>query len=233
MARDAKPEDDFVLILIGHGSFDGVEYKFNLVGPDMSAAEICRAVRPHRRPAPADREHNQLERRSGAARWNAGTRRDRRHENRHGERTPPSLRATGLKRCRTHPPTSTRAIPSARWRPSPTRSEKTAEFYESQKRLATEHRGFRRHGHRDEPVREAGKWARACCCRTSPCCASAQPRRQANDPAKRALLAKKDDLEQKIDTLKYQKAAMDPADYKKQLTDALVELAKVQEELDQ
>jgi len=32
--------------------------------------------------------------------------------------------------------------------------------------------------------------------------------------------------------LKYQKAAMDPEDYKKQLTDALVELAKVQEELD-
>ena len=44
----------------------------------------------------------------------------------------------------------------------------------------------------------------------------------ANDPAKRALLEQKDDLEQKIDTLKYQKAAMDPDDYKKQLTDALV-----------
>jgi hypothetical protein len=39
-------------------------------------------------------------------------------------------------------------------------------------------------------------------------------------------------LEQEIDTLKYQKAAMDPDDYKKQLTGALVELAKVQEELD-
>ena len=54
----------------------------------------------------------------------------------------------------------------------------------------------------------------------------------ANDPAKRALHEQKDNLELKIDTLKYQKAAMDPADYKKQLTDALVELAKVQEELD-
>ena len=40
VARDAKPDDDFVLILIGHGSFDGVEYKFNLVGPDLSAAQI-------------------------------------------------------------------------------------------------------------------------------------------------------------------------------------------------
>jgi hypothetical protein len=46
------------------------------------------------------------------------------------------------------------------------------------------------------------------------------------------LLAKKQELEQKIDALKYQKAAMDPNDYKKQLTAALLELAKVQEDLD-
>src|ERR1700674_3916410 len=30
IAHDAKPDDDFVLILIGHGSFDNVEYKFYL-----------------------------------------------------------------------------------------------------------------------------------------------------------------------------------------------------------
>src|ERR1700761_1721030 len=41
VARDAKADDDFVLILIGHGSFDGVEYKFNLPGPDISGAEIA------------------------------------------------------------------------------------------------------------------------------------------------------------------------------------------------
>ena len=41
VAHDARPEDDFVLTLIGHGSFDGVEYKFNLVGPDVSAAELA------------------------------------------------------------------------------------------------------------------------------------------------------------------------------------------------
>jgi hypothetical protein len=54
----------------------------------------------------------------------------------------------------------------------------------------------------------------------------------ASDPARLALLAKKEDLEQKIDVLKYGKAAMDPTDYKKQLTAALVELAQVQAELD-
>ncbi len=41
VARDAKAEDDLVLTLIGHGSFDGVEYKFNLVGPDVTAAELA------------------------------------------------------------------------------------------------------------------------------------------------------------------------------------------------
>ncbi|HXP07230.1 MAG TPA: hypothetical protein VN828_01980, partial [Acidobacteriaceae bacterium] len=56
--------------------------------------------------------------------------------------------------------------------------------------------------------------------------------KQASDPAKQALLHKKEDLEQKIDALKYQKAAMDPTEYKQQLTEALVELAQVQQELD-
>ena len=29
VAREAQADDDFVLTLVGHGSFDGVEYKFN------------------------------------------------------------------------------------------------------------------------------------------------------------------------------------------------------------
>jgi hypothetical protein len=52
------------------------------------------------------------------------------------------------------------------------------------------------------------------------------------DPAKRALIAKKEDLEQQIDKLKYEKAAMPTPEYKKQLTALLLELAKVQAELD-
>ena len=54
----------------------------------------------------------------------------------------------------------------------------------------------------------------------------------ANDPAKRDLLAKKEELERKIDTLKYEKAAMSQDDYKQQLTAALLELARIQGELD-
>ena len=33
--KQARPEDALVVMLIGHGSFDGVEYKFNIPGADL------------------------------------------------------------------------------------------------------------------------------------------------------------------------------------------------------
>ncbi len=41
LTRDVKPTDALVLMLIGHGSYDGVEYKFNIPGPDISGAELA------------------------------------------------------------------------------------------------------------------------------------------------------------------------------------------------
>ena len=41
VARQAKLDDGFVLMLIGHGTYDGVEYKFNIPGPDITAAELA------------------------------------------------------------------------------------------------------------------------------------------------------------------------------------------------
>src|SRR5580658_4828474 len=41
IAAQAKPTDAFVLMMIGHGTFDGSEYKFNLPGPDISAPELA------------------------------------------------------------------------------------------------------------------------------------------------------------------------------------------------
>ena len=54
----------------------------------------------------------------------------------------------------------------------------------------------------------------------------------ASTPEKKALIAKKEDLEQQIDTLKYQKAAMPAEEYKRQMSALLLELAKTQAELD-
>jgi hypothetical protein len=39
LAARVKPEDEVVIILIGHGSFDGKMGAFNLAGPDLTAAD--------------------------------------------------------------------------------------------------------------------------------------------------------------------------------------------------
>jgi hypothetical protein len=41
-----RPDDVLFVMLIGHGSFDGTEAKFNLVGPDLSSAEWAALLKP-------------------------------------------------------------------------------------------------------------------------------------------------------------------------------------------
>jgi len=229
VARDAKADDDFVLILIGHGSFDGVEYKFNLVGPDVTAGEIaamCDRI-PARRQlvvittSASGGAIQALERpgRVVIAATKSGTEKNA------------TVFARYWVEALQDPATDTDKSDSVSAMEAFTyATKKTAAFYDSQKRLATEHAVFDDVGHGD-PVREAGTGQGALMSSFTLLRLGAS-QQAANDPAKRVLLAKKEDLEQKIDTLKYQKAAMDPADYKTQLTAALLELAKVQEELD-
>lgn len=229
VARDAKADDDFVLILIGHGSFDGVEYKFNLVGPDLTAGEIaamCDRI-ASRRQLVVDTTSASgggipaLERsgRAVIAATKSGTEKNATVFARYW------VEALQDPAADTDKSDSISAMEAFIYA-----TKKTAAFYDSQKRLATEHAVFDDAGH-GEPVREAGNGQGALLSSFTLLRLGAS-QQAANDPAKRALLAQKEELEQKIDTLKYQKAAMDPADYKKQLTAALLELAKVQEGLD-
>jgi hypothetical protein len=41
-----RPDDLLFVLLIGHGSFDGTEAKFNLVGPDLSSGEWAALLKP-------------------------------------------------------------------------------------------------------------------------------------------------------------------------------------------
>jgi hypothetical protein len=229
IARDSKTDDDFVLILIGHGSFDGAEYKFNLVGPDVTGGEIaamCDRI-PARRQLIVDTTSasggamQALERpgRAVVAATKSGTEKNA------------TVFARYWVEALQDPATDTDKSESISAMEAFTyAAAKTAGFYDSQKRLATEHAVFDDVG-RGEPVRQASN-GQGAFMSSFTLLRLATSQQAANDPAKRALLAKKEELEQKIDTLKYQKAAMDPADYKQQLTAALVELAKVQEGLD-
>jgi hypothetical protein len=229
VARDAKADDDFLLILIGHGSYDGVEYKFNLVGPDVTAGEIasmCDRIAARRQlivdttsasgGAIAALEHPG---RAVIAATKSGTEKNATVFARYW------VEALQDPASDTDKSDSISAMEAFSYA-----TKKTAAFYDSQKRLATEHAVFDDVG-RGEPVREAAE-GQGMLMSSFTVLRLGTSQQAANDPAKRALLAKKEDLEQKIDELKYRKAAMDPLDYKKQLTDALLELAKVQEELD-
>ena len=229
VAREAKADDDFVLILIGHGSFDGFEYKFNLIGPDVTAGQIatmCNRI-PTRRQLIVDTTSASggavpaLERpgRAVIAATKSGTEKNATVFVRYW------VEALQDPEADTDKSDSISAMEAFIYA-----TKKTAAFYDSQKRLATEHAVFDDTGS-GAPVREAGNGQGALMSSLT-LLRLGTSQQAANDPAKRALLAKKEELEQKIDTLKYQKAAMDPDDYKKQLTAALLELAKVQEDLD-
>jgi hypothetical protein len=230
VAREAKPEDEFALILIGHGSFDSVEYKFNLVGPDLTAAQIadlCDKI-PAQRQLVVDTTSASggampaLERpgRAVIAATKSGTEKNATVFARYW------VEAFQDPSADTDHSGSISALKAFAYA-----TRKSAEFYDSQKRLATEHAVFNDTGS-GEPVREAGN-GQGNLLASFTLLRSGGTAQAANDPAKRALLEQKDELEQKIDTLKYQKAALDPEVYKEELTDALVKLAKVEEALDQ
>lgn len=229
VARAAKADDDFVLILIGHGSFDGVEYKFNLVGPDMTAGEIasiCDGVPAHRQlivdtTSSSGGALQAFERpgRAVIAATKSGTEKNATVFARYWVE---ALQDPAADVDKSESVNAMEAFAYA--------TRKTAAFYDSQKRLATEHAVFNDTG-TGEPVRQPENGQGALLSSLT-LLRLGTNRQAATDPAKRALLEQKDTLEQKIDTLKYQKAAMNPTEYKKQLTEALVSLARIQQQLD-
>lgn len=230
VAQQATASDDFVLVLIGHGSYDGTEYKFNLVGPDLTAGEIaaiCDRI-PAKRQLVVDTTSasggavTALERngRIVIASTKSGTEKNATVFARYFAE---ALQDASADVDKNESLTAAEAYTYA--------SRKTVAFYDSQKRLATEHAVFNDTG-RGEAVRDAGN-GQGQLMASFTLLRYGAAQKAASDPAKQALLAKKEELEQKIDVLKYNKAAMDAAEYRKQLTAALLELAHVQGELDQ
>ncbi len=227
----AKPQDDFVLILIGHGSYDGFEYKFNVPGPDISGRELaalCNRI-PARRQLIVNTTSASgasvavFARRGRAviAATKSGTEKNATVFARYWV---DALQDPTADVDKNDAISALEAFNYA--------TAKTAAFYESQKRLATEHAVF------DDTAR--GGAVRVASTETGAgrflssvvLVRMGSARAAAANPAKRGLLARKEQLEQRIDTLKYERAALSADDYKQQMTQALIELAKVQEALD-
>ena len=231
VAHEAKVEDDLVVILIGHGSFDGAEYKFNLPGPDLSGSELaslCDKVVAKRQlivnTTSASGGSAAALKKSGRAIITAtksGT-----------EKNATVFARYWIEAMRDPAADVDKNVAISGLEAFQYAERKTADFYDSQKRLATEHPQFEDTG-KGEPVRAPStENNEGLLLSTLTLVRIGQAQRAAADPAKRDLLAKKETLEQKIDKLKYEKAAMPEDAYKNQLTAALVELARVQQELD-
>jgi hypothetical protein len=44
LAGKLRSDDEVMIVLIGHGSFDGEEYRFNLPGPDLTGTELVQLI---------------------------------------------------------------------------------------------------------------------------------------------------------------------------------------------
>ncbi len=231
IAVHAHADDALVVTLIGHGSFDGTEYKFNLPGPDVSAEQLadwCNHVAATRQliidtssasggAVKALQRHDRVV----IAATKAGTEKNATVFARYWVE---ALQDPGADTDKNQIISGLEAFQYA--------TRKTAAFYETEKRLATEHAVFEEGG-KAAPVRDGTADGDAGRMLASFALVRLGGSTQvASDPAKLVLLKQKEELEQKIDLLKYQRAAMSPEEYRTLLSQALVSLAKVQQELD-
>jgi hypothetical protein len=215
IASQAKPADAFVLMMIGHGTFDGTEYKFNLPGPDISATELAALL--NKIPAGRQLVVDMTSSSGGAV---SAFKKD--------NRVVITATKSGMEKNATvfarywvealRDPTADvdknetiSALEAFQYA-----EKKTAQFYSEQKRLATEHPQV------DDQQRASA----------FPLLKFGSASAVVTDPAKRELIAKKEDIENKIDALKYQKSLLAPDDYRKQLQALLLDLARAQEAID-
>lgn len=230
VAGAAQKDDAVVLMLIGHGAFDGADYKINIPGPDITASEIAALL-----------DHVAASRQLVVNMTSSS-----------GASLKPLQRAGRVVVTATKSGTERNATVFARYWVEALRDpavdtdknetisaleafryaeQKTAKFYEEQKRLSTEHALLEDTG-KGEGVRQPSAQNGHGLAASQFALVRLGSGPVANDPAKQALLKQREDLEAKIDKLKFEKAAMDADEYRKQLRVLLTDLARVQAELD-
>ncbi len=231
VAAESQPDDTFALLLIGHGTFDGTDYKINLPGPDLTASEL--ALLLNRIPARRQLVVNMTSA-SGAslvalARKNRVVITATKSGNEKNATVFPRYWVDALRdtAADTDKNGSISALEAYRYA-----EHKTTAYFETEKLLATEHAMLTDTGAAQgvrDPKPENGQGLLAA---EFPVIRPQVENGKNATPEKRRLLAKKEDLEAKIDRLKYQKAALTPDEYKQQLTVLLLELARTQAEID-
>jgi hypothetical protein len=231
VSKGARPEDALVLMLIGHGTHDGTDYKFNIPGADITGIDLAMLL--DRVPAKKQLVVNMTSASGGAmsalakqgrvviTATKSGTERNATIFARYFIE---ALRDAAADADKNETISALEAFRYA--------DAKTVKFYETQKRLATEHAMLDDAGKGEGARAPAPDNGYGLIAGTFPLMRVGVAAAASQDPEKRKLMARKEELEQQVDRLKYQKAAMPIEEYRRQLGTLLLELAKTQEELD-
>jgi len=231
ITRLAKPGDSLVVMLIGHGTYDGVDYKFNIPGPDLTASELGTLL--DRVPATRQLVVNMTSCSGGSIETLRRPTRIVITATKTGSEKNATVFARYFAEALREPSADTdknesvSALEAFKYA-----QQKTTDFFDTQKRLATEHSVIEDTGKgqgEKTPNAENGEGRLA---GAFPVVRLGANAAAARDPNKRPLIERKEQLEQAIDKLKFDKAAMPQAEYTRQLTQLLLELAKTQEAID-
>jgi hypothetical protein len=226
-----KPDDELVLMLIGHGTFDEREYKLALPGPDISATELSQLLdKIPARQLIVDMTTSsggaipilQKSKRVIIAATKTGT-----------EKSSvvifprywiEALRDPAADADKNDMISALEAFRYAQ--------AKVAKFFETQNRLATEHAVIEDTGKGDgvkDPSAENGEGLIA---NRFVLVHLGNSATLAKDPTKQKLLKHLEDLDAQLDELKYEKASKDPAQYRRELQTLMIDRAQTQEALD-
>lgn len=230
IASQAKADDEFVLFLIGHGTFDEREYKFSLPGPDISATELAALL--DKIPA-RELVVNMTSSSGGSIPILEKPKRVIITATKTGnEKNLTSFARYFIEALRDPAADADKNDAISALEAFKYAEAKTAKFYESNNHLATEHALLEDAGKGDgvkDPSAENGEGLTATRFMLIHLGSVAAI---AKDPAKQQLLKHKEEVESAIDELKYRKASMDVAQYRVELQQYLLDLAKTQAELD-
>jgi hypothetical protein len=219
-----KPLDTFFLFFIGHGSYD-TDYKFNIFGPDFTGAEYSQLIST----IPAGRTVivNATSASGGALETMAGKNRviiTATKTGREGNET--VFYEHFLKGLSEAAADEDKDKKVSVWEAFKYATDSVERFYKEQGRLATEHAQLSDNGGVpiDTKAKEPPTIARLTTFQVDRAIT-------VSDPKLQGLLNEKREIEQKIEALRLNRAAMPEAEYDKQMEDLLIALATKNQEI--
>ncbi len=231
LSTKTRAVDTLLVFLVGHGTYDGHDYKFNLVGPDPTAADFRQWLDK----VPAGKQVIVNSSSSSGAATEVWSRAGRVviTATRNGQERNATVFMRFFAEALSDPAADmdkngiVSAVEAYRYA-----EQHTAKFYESAGRIATEHPMLDDNGDGKgvkDPSPQNGEGLLAA---TVPLVRLAAASARVDTPEARQLRAQKEKLENDIATLKYNKASLQEYEYKQRLEELLLNLARTQQQLE-